>query len=145
KISSISPGRRISKAIHPPQAVVKDILSQPEWPFPTLNAIAHAPFFAPNGRLVSESGYNRDAEVFLEFEKTLDVPQVSAVPKSLELEQAKELIFKELFGDFPFVNGSDRAHALGAIVSPFVVPIVDAPMPLHLLEARSWNGQESFG
>lgn len=129
------PTRDGRKKISPPQWVVRDILSLAEWPLPLLNAVAHVPFFSSDNRLVRHPGYNADTGVFLELDENLSVPEVSTVPTLQEVERAKALIFDELLVDFPFVNDSHRAHALGAIISPFVVPIVDAPMPLHLLEA----------
>jgi hypothetical protein len=39
--------------------------------------------------------------------------------------------------DFPFVDTSDRAHLVAALVLPFVRRLVDGVTPIHLLEAPS--------
>jgi hypothetical protein len=41
----------------------------------------------------------------------------------------------ELLGDFPFKDQASRAHALAAMILPFMRPLVDGPTPLHLLDA----------
>ena len=55
----------------PPLPVVNDILNLPEWPLPLLNAIAHVPYFASDGRLMTQPGYNEDTGVFLDLDKDL--------------------------------------------------------------------------
>jgi len=37
--------------------------------------------------------------------------------------------------DFPFVDDSDRAHAVAAMILPFIRRMIDGPTPMHLIEA----------
>jgi hypothetical protein len=41
----------------------------------------------------------------------------------------------ELLVDFPFVRDSDRAHAVAAILLPFLQRIIGGLAPIHLIEA----------
>jgi putative DNA primase/helicase len=61
-----------------------------------------------------------------------DVPER---PSAADVDLAKWLILGELFGDFPFSGDADRAHALGALLYPFVREIIDSPLPLHVVDA----------
>ncbi|MBU1752933.1 hypothetical protein KKG56_03615, partial [bacterium] len=45
------------------------------------------------------------------------------------------LICDNLFGDFPFDDEADLAHAVAALVLVFTRRMIDGPTPLHLIEA----------
>src|SRR5262249_46038918 len=51
------------------------------------------------------------------------------------MPQARRLLLEELLGDFPFRDDASRAHALAALLLPFVRHLIDGPTPLHLLDA----------
>lgn len=65
----------------------------------------------------------------------LDLGDLPERPTDAQIEEARHLVLDELLGDFPFVQEPDRAHAVSAIVLPFVREMIDGPTPLHDIEA----------
>jgi putative DNA primase/helicase len=62
---------------------------------------------------------------------------VPEVPTAQDVVRASRLIRRDLLGDFPFVTRADRAHAIAALLLPFVRDIIDGPTPAPLIEAPS--------
>ena len=84
-----------------------------------------------------DSGGSRDRSegVLLHLPPTLVVGDVPERPSDADVGLAKRLLLEELFGDFPFSGDADRAHALGALLCPFVREVIDSPLPLHVVDA----------
>ncbi len=126
--------RRGAIPIHPPAAVVKDLLSLPQWPgVPALSGIVTAPLVAPDGTLRTEPGYLPDARVYYHAPGTLALPDNTPTPENISA--AKTLLLDTLMRDFPFVDQSSRAHALALLLLPFVRLLIPGPTPFHLIDA----------
>ncbi len=119
----------------PPMDVVKDMLAVPNPPLPVLSRITEVPVFAPDGTLQSESGYHPAAQIYCAPPKGFTVPEVPDNPTPEEIRRAKDLIFGELFGDFPFVEDADRAHATAMLLLPYARDLIQGPTPNHLVES----------
>ena len=119
----------------PPLAVVRDILTRPSHNFPCLRAVVEAPFFTRQGELIVTPGYHRDAGVVLHLHDGLAIPPVPNEPSSTDVERAKELVFREAFADFPFVDQASRAHTAGLLIAPFVRDKIDGPTPLNAIDS----------
>ena len=102
---------------------------------PAAPRVATVPYFSRAGRLIATPGYDRDEGVLLHLPPKLVVGDVPERPSVADVDLAKRLILEELFGDFPFSGDADRAHALGALLYPFVREIIDSPLPLHVVDA----------
>ena len=61
----------------------------------------------------------------------------SLKPTARQVDAARELLLDDLLVDFPFATESDRAHAIAALLLPFVRRMIDGPTPLHLIESPS--------
>jgi hypothetical protein len=68
-------------------------------------------------------------------DNSLDIPEVSAKPTREQIASARALLVDELLVDFPFVRDSDRAHAIAAILLPFLRRMIAGLAPIHLIEA----------
>lgn len=121
----------------PPRDVPRDMLVNPDEDLPPLDAVVRTPVFDAGGRLVSTPGYHRDARLWLHLAPGFEVPPVPEQPKDEEVRAARSLLLDDLLVDFPFAADSDRAHAVAAILLPFVRRMVTGCTPLHLLEAPS--------
>ncbi len=119
----------------PPKDVARDMLVNPDDELPALEAVVATPVFDTEGRLVSMPGYHRDARLWLHTAPDLTVPAVPERPSDEDLRTARTLLLDDLLVDFPFAADSDRAHAVAALVLPFVRRMVSGCTPLHLLEA----------
>ena len=112
----------------PPPAVVGDVLSLPSLPMPPLRAVYRSPVYLPNGRLLSEDGYDADSGIHV---STSGLGRTSA---SMSPVEAVALL-KDALSDFPFLDAPSAAHAMAMIVQPFIRPLIDGPTPLYLIDA----------
>ena len=108
-------------------AVVDDMLSarSSEITVPSLKEVANVPIFTRDGRLISERGYDDEAEVYLAPSIRVGVPEN---PTEEQVQDAVNLLLKPL-ADFPFEDESDRANALAMCIEPYIRDLFEiAPM-----------------
>jgi hypothetical protein len=121
----------------PPLAVVRDVLATPDPPLPVLTRIVESPIFAPDGTLQTEPGYNPASRTYYAPAPGFTIPKIPLQPTAAEIEEARELINRELLVDFPMAGDAERASAVACLLLPFVRDMIDGPTPLHLFEAPS--------
>ncbi len=117
------------KPARPPADLAPDLLARVEHlGLPPLRTLARSPIYAPSGELVSAEGYHSTSGIFLAL-RDLTVPSLPSPSDALAL-------LRELLTDFPFSPyEAGLAHALAALLLPFVRPMIEGPTPLHLIEA----------
>lgn len=125
------------KKVAPPTDVVGDARVQYEdHRFPQLSRIVTTPVFAgkPHWSLLTEPGYDAATGNLYVPPKGLVVPPVNMQPTRRQAEQAKERLL-DYIEDFPFVDDSDKAHALALMLQPFAREIVRGQTPMYVAEA----------
>ena len=120
----------------PPLEVVKDLAHLPRWQgIPPLRQLIETPVFDARGQLVATPGYHPESRLWYEPTADLPIPDLESLLESGSVSWAREFLVEELLGDFPFTDDASRAHAIAAILLPFVRPMIDGPTPLHLFDA----------
>jgi hypothetical protein len=120
----------------PPMEVVKDLANLPAWDgIAVIEAVVECPVFARTGERIDTPGFHPEARLWYQPAPGLVVPAVAPRPSPAEVDRARHLLLVELLGDFPFRDDASKAHALAALLLPFVRPLIDGPTPLHLLDA----------
>lgn len=122
---------------HPPENVVKTVRSRLASVLPEVRAIVEAPVFTAAGRLLLQAGYDAESRLYFSPGKGLEMPPIPEEPTPDDIRHAKDLLFVELMGDFPFQDDASKAHALAALLLPFVRPLIEGPTPLHFIDAPS--------
>lgn len=122
------------KPAWPPKGVARNILATPDPLLPVVERVIEAPFFAPNYTLQIVPGYCPDARVCYAPPDGFRIPEIPRNPSRNDVEKAMQLLQIELLGDFPFVDGSDKSHALALLLQPFCRNLIHGPTPLHLIE-----------
>ena len=119
------------KPARPPQDVVADILSLPPKAIrlPNLKGIVGCPAFLSDGMLLATEGYHSPSGLYLSMNGLSHLRAYMPVP------EAKDWLINELLGDFPFAEEGSRAHAIAAMILPFVRELIKGPTPLHLVDA----------
>ena len=125
----------MQKATDPPIKVANDMMEYVDESLPQLEAIVSTPVFDASGNLVHSPGYHREARLWLHRPPGFDPPDVSDRPSKTQIAKARSLLLDDLLTDFPFTADSDRAHAVAALLLPFVRRLIHGPTPLHLVEA----------
>jgi hypothetical protein len=126
-------GKLIYTHVHPPQDVVKDVMTVPQRRFPPLVAITPNPVMRANGTVLSTPGYDAESRLYYEPESGLKVPELPANPTKEELQAAINL-FTEPLCDFPFENDASKANALAVLMCPVIRPMIDGCVPLALFD-----------
>jgi hypothetical protein len=134
-----TPKRRdaVPRVVFPPLPVVHDVLATPDPPLPRLVSVVEVPVMTRTGRIRSLAGYDDEAGVFYEPPPEFVQPIVPEHPTPSQISAAVELVASELLGDFQFQSLTERTHAIGLFVLPFVRECIDGPTPLHAVEAPS--------
>jgi putative DNA primase/helicase len=117
------------KPARPPADVVADMMAAKELPLPVLQGIIRAPIFERSGIVATNPGYQPETESYLCLAKGLMIPKVPASPDDADLAQARSLLLEELLVDFCFVSDADLAHAIAALLLPFVRLLIDGATP----------------
>jgi hypothetical protein len=120
----------------PPMEVVRDLANLPAWDdIPVLERVIESPVFARNGELVQTPGFHRISRLWYQPTAGLRLDPIPDCPTGAEIMRARDFLVVELLGDFPFKDDASRAHAIAALLLPFVRQLIDGPTPLHLLDA----------
>jgi len=119
----------------PPRDVVINMLQVATIPLPWLTRVVSVPVFAPDGRLITAPGYDQVSGIYYDPAPGLNIPAIADAPTTDEIVPARDLLLKDYLADFPFVSDADRAHALAAILHPFVRSMIAGVTPLHDIEA----------
>lgn len=118
-----------------PKEIAVDILALPPSSIPELESVITTPTFGSDGRLLRSPGLHANDLLWLEPDPSLQLAEIPDRPTPQDIAAARSLFFDDLLVDFPFVSPSDRAHALAALLLPFVRRLIDGCTPLHLIEA----------
>ena len=122
-------------AAPPSRDTARDMLVNPDFTLPPLESVVRTPAFGKDAVLISKPGYHRDDALWLFADPSLDVGEVPIHPSKEQIARARALLVDELLVDFPFVRDSDRAHAVAAILLPFMERMIEGLAPIHLIEA----------
>lgn len=120
-------------AVYPDVSVAKDIWLRKATAFPQLDQVVRIPVFDKDMKLVQDPGYHASSKLFVSLHD-LRIPEINMKPTKAEVAKARGLFLDDLLADFPFVDDASRAHALSAILLPFVRRLTGAT-PLHLIES----------
>jgi len=121
-------------SVMPPMPVVHDVMATPNLPLPILTHIVGAPVFGPDGTLELEPGYHKVSHTYYQPAHGFALPSVPSCPNDKDIARARDLITKDLLGDFPFTSNTELAHAVACLILPFVRGLIHGPTPLHLID-----------
>jgi hypothetical protein len=119
----------------PSKETARDMLVNPDFRVPPLESLIRTPTFGCKGAVITTPGYHRDDALWLYADPSLEIPEIPPHPSREQIARARALLLDELLVDFPFVRDSDRAHAVAAILLPFMERMIEGLAPIHLIEA----------
>ena len=122
-------------AAPPSRDTARDMMVNPDPALPPLESVVRTPTFGKDATLIIAAGYHRADALWMFSDESLEIPEVPIIPSREQIAHARGLLVHELLGDFPFVSDSDRAHAVAAILLPFLQRIIGDLAPIHLIEA----------
>ncbi|MCY0961544.1 bifunctional DNA primase/polymerase [Streptomyces sp. H27-H5] len=118
------------------------VLGRKDWPLPPLRGIVTSPVIRLDGTLLQAPGYDTATGLYLQPRVPLRrlQPHVSEA----SLEKAKEIIFGQMLADFPWAQPSDRAHFIGALLTPILRPYFHGPTPMFIVSATAPGSGKSL-
>jgi hypothetical protein len=111
---------------------------------PRVDIVTSTPVFGHDGTLLLAPGLYREERLWLAANPMLSIGPVPERPTAEQIERARALYIDELFARFPLVGPSDRAHALGAVLVPFVRRMIFGCTPLHMFDNTVAGGGSSM-
>jgi hypothetical protein len=118
----------------PPDAMVKDILTLGQWPFPPLDSIIEFPVLRPDGTLIEAPGYDPVTRLYYAPVEALQIPPIAEQPTIEEIVNALALI-DEVIGEFPYQDEASHANAIGLLLTPIIRQSIQGHVPLALIDA----------
>jgi hypothetical protein len=118
------------------------ILGRKDWDLPALRGIVTSPVIRPDGTLLEAPGY--DAPTGLYLDPRVPLRRLQATVTTESLERAKEIVLGQLLADFPWVGPSDRAHYVGALLTPILRPYFHGPTPMFVITATAPGSGKSL-
>ena len=122
-------------AAPPSRDTARDMMVNPDPALPPLESVIRTPTFGKDAALITAPGYHRADALWMLSDDSLEIPEVPTNPTLEQIGHARALLIDELLVDFPFVGDSDRAHAVAAMLLPFLQRIIGGLAPIHLIEA----------
>ena len=119
----------------PPKDLVTNLLATPNPPLPVLDRITEVPVFCSDGTLITDAGYHETARLYYSPATGLEVGAIPDNPTPEQIQNARSLILDDLLCDFPFVDESDKSHAVALFLLPCCRDLIDGPTPNHLVES----------
>ncbi len=120
--------------VPPPYEIVRDILSLGAWPFPIINGLIECPTIRPDGSILADPGYDTSTKLY--YVPNVQITNHWSTHASCQDRKvlAVELI-QELMRDFPFVDQSSWANAIGLLITPIIRPAISGKVPLALIDS----------
>jgi DNA primase catalytic core len=131
-------------AVNPPKDVSRDLLTYTPPGIPAAESVLTTPVFGQDGQLLVAPGLHTNDRLWLDADPSLDIGEVPENPTPEQITAARSLLFDDLLVDFPFATESDRAHALAAMLLPFMRRMISGWTPLHLIEAPAVGAGKSL-
>lgn len=123
-----------------PDLVAKALLDDSSFA-PALSGLIEVPTVTPQGRLLSEPGYDSDTGYFCAFDKRL-AEGINRNPTREDAAKALSYISNVVFADFPFGTEGDRAAAIAFLLTGFVRRFL-AKAPGFMLTATTQGSGKS--
>lgn len=118
------------------------ILGRKDWPLLPLRGIVTSPVVRPDGSLLQAPGYDKATGLYLRPRVQLRRlrPQVTEDA----VDKAKEIVLEQMLADFPWKDPSDRAHFLGALLTPILRPYFLGTTPMFVFTATTMGSGKSL-
>lgn len=125
--------KEVRTLLHP--RTCSTILGRKHWPLPKLTGMVTSPVVRPDGSLILEPGYDDLTGLYLHPRVPLRRLQPEITDASIQ--KAMEIILGQMLKDFPWVDESDKAHFLGALLTPVLRPYFHGPTPMFIITATA--------
>lgn len=89
-----------------------------------LDGVSAVPVVRRNGSIVTETGYDPETRIYVDLADDIAGIEVPDSPTDADIAAARSLLIDDMLVDFLMKDQSDRAHAVAALLSPLIRPLV---------------------
>ncbi|MFJ2579998.1 bifunctional DNA primase/polymerase [Kitasatospora aureofaciens] len=133
-------GTKAVRTLLPPKTCAT-ILGRKDWPLQRIRGVVTSPVLRPDGSLVTSPGYDTATELYLHPR----VPIRRLRPETADsLDRARDVVMNHMLADFPWQSESDRAHFLGALLTPILRPYFHGTTPMVVITATTAGSGKSL-
>jgi len=118
------------------------ILGRKDWPLLPLRGIVTSPVVRPDGTLLQAPGYDKPTGLYLQPRVKLRRLRPEVTDDALG--KAKEIVLGMMLADFPWKEPSDKAHFLGALLTPILRPYFYGTTPMFVFTATTMGSGKSL-
>ena len=124
----------------PPRDIGEIIATQSDLAnWPVLRGVVAHPVLTPDGRVISERGYDRDTGLLIEITSSWPIPDAPTRDDAV----AAWVRLKELLRHYPWVSEVDRAVALSLLLTAIARPVLPAA-PMHCVDSPEAGSGKSL-
>jgi hypothetical protein len=124
--------QRGQRQVSPPSEVAREVLARDELPFPPLLGIVESPGLRADGSLITDDGYDAASQLIYCPPPGFELGAISPSPSDSDISRARECIH-DVIADFPFTDTASYANAIGLMLTPFLRPAINGPVPMALI------------
>lgn len=128
----------------PAPRVLSAVLSERYWPgVRPLYGVVGAPVLRADGTLMQDPGYDPTTGLYLAPKVSL--PRIPERPEADRVAVARDFLLRDLLGDFPWVDDSDRANYVALLVTNILRPYAAGALtPFGLISASTQSSGKSI-
>jgi hypothetical protein len=134
-------GTKAVRTLLPPKTCAT-ILGRKDWPLQRIRGVVTSPVLRPDGSLITSPGYDTATGLFLHPRVPIRRLRPEATPDGLE--RARDVVLGQMLADFPWQSDSDRAHFLGALLTPILRPYFHGTTPMLVITATTAGSGKSL-
>jgi hypothetical protein len=132
--------KEVRTLLHP--RTCSTILGQKSWPLPKLKGLVTSPVVRPDGSLLLAPGYDTATGLYLH--PRVPLRRLSSEIAASSVQAAKDIVVNQMLADFPWVDDSDKAHFLGALLTPILRPYFHGPTPMWIITSTAMASGKSL-
>lgn len=118
------------------------ILGRKDWPLDRLRGTVTSPVLREDGTFLTNPGY--DSRTGLYLHPRVPIRRLRPEVTAEGVAKAKSVLLDQMLADFPWKAPSDRAHYLGALLTPILRPYFHGPTPMFVITATAAGSGKSL-
>ncbi|MET9293263.1 hypothetical protein [Streptomyces sp. NPDC003077] len=107
------------------------VLGREDWPVPPLRGVVTSPVVRPDDSVLAKPGYDPATGLYLH--PHVPLRRLGPALTRGSVDRARKVVLDTMLAGFPWVEASDRAQYVGALLAPILRPRLPGPTPLVVI------------
>ena len=128
----------------PTRDQVNMVLRAGKYNVPKITGISYTPIVQKDGYIMDVGGYDEETETWYCATGGLEKIRIPDKPTKQDAIDAIEFVIEEILHDFPFIDQTARANALGMMLSPLMLRYISGKIPMAVVTATTAGTSKSL-